>query len=242
MSGSNSSSPAAGKSAAFDQPLGLTVHSLPLPQEAAVADEQRTRSGRWKMLLVMLVCAAPVIASYFMYYVVRPDTRRSYGELIEPQRPIPSVTATDLAGERVSLPTLEGQWLLVSVAGGACDAQCERHLYLQRQLREALGRDKERLDWVWLIPDDAPVRDALKPALAQATVLRVDAAQLAQWLAPARGRQLSDHLYVVDPMGHWMMRFPPTEDVAGASGIRKDLERLMRASAGWDQPGRPAQR
>src|SRR3954468_17255307 len=114
MSGSNTSSPAAAKPAAFDQPLGLTVHSLPQPQEAAVADEQRTRSGRWKMLLVMLVCAAPVIASYLAYYVVRPEGRRSHGELIEPQRPIPSITGTDLSGRRVSLPTLEGQWLLVS--------------------------------------------------------------------------------------------------------------------------------
>jgi hypothetical protein len=239
MSGSNSSSPAA-KPGAFDQPLGLTVHSLPLPQEAALADEQRTRTGRWKMALVALVCAAPVLASYFTYYVVRPEGHRSYGELIEPQRPIPSITGTGLDGRRVSLPTLQGQWLLVSVAGGACDAECERHLFLQRQLREGLGRDKERLDWVWLVTDDAPVRDALQPALAQATVLRVDAAQLAQWLTPAPGHQLADHLYVVDPMGHWMMRFPPTADVAGATKMRKDLERLLRASASWDQPGRPA--
>ncbi|HET8746572.1 MAG TPA: hypothetical protein VFM98_13275, partial [Ramlibacter sp.] len=130
----------------LDQPLGLTVHSLPQPQEAALADAQRTRSGRWKMLLVALVCAAPVIASYFMYYVVRPEGRRSYGELIEPQRPIPSIFGTDLSGRRVSLPTLQGQWLLVSVAGGACDEGCERHLYLQRQLREALAaRGREPL-------------------------------------------------------------------------------------------------
>jgi hypothetical protein len=238
MSGSNSSSPAVAKPAAFDQPLGLTVHSLPLPQEAAMADAQRTRSGRWKMLMVMLVCAAPVIASYFMYYVVRPDTRRSYGELIEPQRPMPILTATDLAGKAVSLPALQDQWLLVSVAGGACDAACERHLYLQRQLRESLGKDKGRIDWVWLVTDQVPLRDALRPALKEATVLRVDAAKLAQWLAPARGHQLVDHLYLVDPMGHWMMRFPPTQDAAGATGIRKDLERLMRASAGWDRAGR----
>ena len=223
----------------FDQPLGLTVHSLPLPQEAALADAQRTRTGRWKMLLVALVCAAPVIASYLAYYVVRPESRRSYGELIEPQRPMPPIAGTDPAGQRVSLPALQGQWLLVSVAGGACEDACERHLYLQRQLREGLGKDKDRLDWVWLIPDAVPVRDALRPALAQAMVLRVDAAQLAQWLAPAPGHQLAEHLYVVDPMGHWMMRFPPTQDVPGAAKIRKDLERLMRASAGWDQPGRP---
>lgn len=237
MSGSNSSSPAA-KPGVLEQPLGLTVHSLPEPREAGLADEQRTRKGRWNMLVLALVCAAPVIASYFMYYVVRPEGRRNYGELIEPQRPIPSVTGTGLAGKPVPLPTLQGQWLLVSVAGGACDAQCEQHLYLQRQLRESLGKDKERLDWVWLVADGTPVREALKPALEQATVVRVDGAQLAQWLSPAPGRQLADHLYVVDPMGHWMMRFPPGVDQASAARVRKDLERLMRASAGWDKPGR----
>ncbi|HEX7890174.1 MAG TPA: hypothetical protein VF522_12505 [Ramlibacter sp.] len=237
MSGSNSSSPAA-KPGALDQPLGLTVHSLPEPGGAAMADGQRTRTGRWKMLAVMLVCAAPVIASYFMYYVVRPEGRRNYGELIDPQRPMPSVIATDLAGKPVALPSLQGQWLLVSVAGGGCDAPCERHLYLQRQLREGLGKDKDRLDWVWLIPDDAPVRDSLKPALQQATVLRVKGEPLAQWLAPARGHQLPDHLYVIDPMGHWMMRFPAGQDTVSAAKTRKDLERLMRASAGWDKEGR----
>jgi hypothetical protein len=83
------------------------------------------------------------------------------------------------------------------------------------------------------------VREELRPALQQATVLRVDAAKLAGWLSPARGQQLADHLYVVDPMGHWMMRFPAGQDMATAPKVRKDLERLMRASAGWDQAGRP---
>ena len=46
------------------------------------------------MLLVLLVCAAPVIASYFTYYVVRPEGRRNYGELIEPQRPFPPPSPT----------------------------------------------------------------------------------------------------------------------------------------------------
>jgi hypothetical protein len=238
MSGSNISSPAAAERGLFDQPLGLTVHSLPVPQEAALADEVRTSRGRWKMLAVMLVCAAPVVLSYFTYYVVRPEGRRNYGELVEPQRPLPSVTASTLDGKPVPLPTLQGQWLLVSVAGGACDTACEQHLYLQRQLREGLGKDKARLDWVWLVPDNVPVREPLKTAVAQATVLRVDAAQLAQWLSPEPGHALADHLYVVDPMGHWMMRFPAGVDSAAAAKVRRDLERLMRGSAGWDQPGR----
>ncbi len=221
-----------------DQPLGLTVHSMPVPAQIAQAEVQRTRSGRWKMLAVLLICAAPVVASYFTYYVVRPEGRRNFGALIDPQRPLPDVVATTLDGQPVNLRTLKDQWLLISVADAACDALCQRHLYLQRQLREGLGKDKERLDWVWLVSDAAPVAPALQPALKSATVLRVPAAALAQWLQPQEGHALSEHLYLVDPLGNWMMRFPPQLDQQGAYSVKKDLARLMTASAFWDKEGR----
>ncbi len=214
------------------------MHNLPAPDAVLARQARRTRAGRWQMLLLALVCAAPVLASYYSYYVARPEARRSFGELIEPQRPLPTASATDLSGRPVELSTLNGQWLLLSVAGGACDAACENNLYLQRQLREGLGKDKDRLDWVWLVSDDARLPEALLPALGQATVLRVPPAVLADWLAPAAGQTLPEHLYVVDPMGHWMMRFPAGLDKAGAGGAKRDLERLMRASASWDQAGR----
>lgn len=240
MSGSRSSSPG-DTDGVPDEPLGLTIHGLPSPAQAMDADARQTRSGRWKMLAVLAVCAAPVIASYFTYYVVRPEGRRNFGELIEPQRPMPPVTARALDDRPVDLRSLQQQWLLVSVGGGRCDAACERRLYLQRQLRESLGRDKDRLDRVWLIDDGTPPRAELLPALRAegSQVLRVDAAALATWLAPSAGRRIEDHLYVVDPMGHWMLRFPADLDVAAAARAKRDLERLMRGSAGWDQPGRP---
>ncbi len=221
-----------------DQPLGLTVHSMPTLQEAVGGDVRRTKLGRWKMFIVMLICAAPVIASYFTYYVIRPEGRRNYGALIDPQRTVPDLVATSLDGKPVNLSTLKGQWLLISVAGGACDDACQKHLYLQRQVRETLGKEKDRLDWVWLINDSVPVPASIQPALKEATVLRVPPAELAQWLAPAQGQALAAHLYVVDPMGNWMMRFPPGLDNAGAVQAKRDLERLLRASASWDQAGR----
>ena len=223
-----------------DQPLGLTVHSMPTPGQAMALQARRTGSGRWKMLAVLLVCAAPVVASYFTYYVVRPEGRRNFGELIDPQRPLPDLVAVNLGGQGANLKALRGQWLLLSVAGGACDEVCSRHLYLQRQLRESLGKDRDRLDRIWLIPDDAPVPDKLLPTLKGVSVLRVPMAGLSGWLAPASGQQIEAHLYVVDPMGNWMMRFPANLDVASAARAKRDLERLLRASASWDQAGREA--
>jgi hypothetical protein len=218
----------------LDQPLALTVHSLPAPGETA----RRTVRGRWRLFGLLAVCAAPVIASYFTYYVIRPEGRRNYGELVEPQRPLPAVPAATLDGKAGPLSALKGQWLLISVASGSCDPACEQHLYLQRQLRESLGKEKDRMDWVWLVPDQTQVRPALFPALAQATVLRVRDELLQGWLEPAQGHRLEDHLYVVDPLGNLMMRFPASLDTASAAQAKRDLDRLMRASAGWDKPGR----
>jgi hypothetical protein len=190
------------------------------------------------MLAVLLVCASPVIASYFTYYVIRPEGRRNHGELINPQRTLPVMEAVKLNGEKVPLSALKGQWLLVSVADASCNETCQKHLYFQRQLRESLGKEKDRIDWVWLATGDAPIDDKLMPALSQATVLRMSSTQIGEWLQPAAGRQLSDHLYVIDPMGNFMMRFPANMDVAGASKAKRDLNRLLKASSSWDNAGR----
>jgi hypothetical protein len=221
-----------------DHPLDLAVHSQPLAVPLAGDADARTLWGRIKMFIILLVCAAPVVASYLTYYVIRPDSRRSYGELIEPQRPLPPIRVGLLDGREIALPSLKGQWLLLSAAPGACDQRCQRHLYLQRQLRESLGKDKARLDWVWVVTDAAQPDAALQTALKAATVLRMDAAQVTSWLPAEPGRLPEDHLYLVDPMGNLMMRFPAGVNVEAAGKAKRDIERLMRASSSWDLPGR----
>jgi hypothetical protein len=235
MSGSNSS--ARGSGAALPEPLSFSVHSLPSPELGDAA--RRTASGRLKMLLVLAVCAAPVIASYFTYFVIRPEGRSNYSALILPQRPLPAdLPLSDLQGRSVAPRSLQGQWLLVVVAGGACDAACEKKLWLQRQLRETLGREKERVDKLWLVSDDAAPRADTLAAISQGTptqVLRVPPAALAAWLEPAAGQGLADPIYIVDPMGNWMMRSPADPEPAR---LKRDVEKLLRASASWDLPGR----
>jgi hypothetical protein len=220
-----------------DQPLSFTVHAMPVPDASAHAGPN-TVAGRWKMFAVLLVCVAPILASYFTYYVIRPEGRRNFGDLIDPQRPLPAISGRTLEGQVVQLPSLKGQWLLATVSSGACDARCEKNLYFQRQMREALGKEMGRVDRVWFITDDAPVAPGLLPALKGATVLRVPPAALSQWLQPEQGKDLQNHLYVVDPIGNWMMRFPPDMDAASAAKAKRDMDRLLRAAGGWDTEGR----
>jgi len=237
MSGSNSSNPAAATPDA--EPLHLTVHSMPRADVAGDEVARRTALGRAKMLLVLLACAAPVVASYLAFYVLRPEGRSNYATLIEPSRAMPAdLPLTDLDGRAVTAASLRGQWLLVVVGRGACDRDCEQRLYMQRQLREMTGRERDRIDKLWLVTDDAPVAPTLRAALAAepaTQVLRVAPRALQQWLAGAPGESIESHLYVVDPMGQWMMRAPPHADPAK---FKRDIDKLLRASAFWDRPGR----
>jgi hypothetical protein len=189
-------------------------------------------AGRWKLLAVLLVCMAPVVASYFTYYVLRPSGRTNYAQLVTPLRAIPDdLGLRDLAGRPVTSASLKGQWLLVVVAGGACGGDCEKRLYAQRQLRDMLGRDRDRVDNLWLVSDDATVSPSLVAALGPgATVLRASAPGLHAWLGGSE-----EAMFVVDPQGQWMMQAPALPD---PQRFKRDLERLLRASASWDRAGR----
>lgn len=241
MSGSNSSNPAQsvdGSSAAAE-PIQLSVHSMPRLDVASEAVQRRTGSGRWRLLLILLACAAPVIASYFTYYVIRPEGRSNYATLIDPAPEMPAtLTLLDLQGRPVSPGTLRGQWLLVVAGPAACNTDCEKRLFAQRQLREMTGRERDRIDKLWLVTDHAPIKPELLAALAATPatqVLRVPATELGMWLAGAPGESLDSHLYLVDPMGRWMMRAPPQLDPAK---FKRDIDRVLRASSSWDTPGR----
>lgn len=233
MSGSNLSAPASSADA-DPAPLSFSVHSMPSPH---LEEGGRRAAGRLKMLLVLFVCALPVIASYVAYFVIRPEGRSNYATLIQPQRPMPATLGlVDLNGTAVAPASLRGNWTLLVVGGGACDARCEKQLWLIRQLREALGRDKDRVDKLWLVDDAATPKPELLASLAAGTptrVLRVPGDALGEWLAAEGGQSLSAHLYVIDPLGHWMMRTPVDVD---PSRFKRDLERLLRASASWQVP------
>ena len=229
-----------------DQPLSLSVHDL--PDVLAQGELIERQGGRWMVWLVLLVCAAPVILSYLTYYVIRPGAKSVHGDLIEPTRALPDAKAFEVDGRAMNLMDLKGQWLLISVDSGACDKACQERLYIQRQLIVSLGKEQDRVEWVWLIRDQSAVPREIQPGLAQARVLRVSQEALQAWLpvgasqAAVQGSQggasIEDYFYLVDPMGQLMERFKAGADKASATGVKKDLERLLRASSSWDKAGR----
>ena len=185
------------------------------------------RRQRLKLLGILLVCAAPVIASYLAYYVMPPLGRTNFGDLIEPQRTIPNLRLAGADGAAFRFESLRGRWVLLQFDSGRCDPACVDKLYAMRQQRTMTGKDRERVERVWLIGDAAVPADTLAIDYAGTVVLRADPAELAPVFPIESGRRLEDYLYLIDPRGNLMMRFPATGEPAR---IRKDLGRLLKAS------------
>lgn len=182
--------------------------------------------GRWKMLGILLVCATPVFLSYFMYYVVRPDGRTNYGSLLNP---IVDASKLNIKVDEkpATLAALKGKWLMVTVGPSSCDDACAERLYIARQVRETTGREKERIELVWVVTDSGkPLQKILD---AYPTVKRVTAEvdAIGAVLPIENGSNVVSHTYVVDPLGNVIMRFPAKPD---PSKMKKDMSKLLRAS------------
>lgn len=190
---------------------------------------QQKRTGRWKLALVIAICAAPLVASYLTYYVIKPQGRNNYGALIDPrEHPLPDLGGKLLDGKPVTLDAYQGDWLMIQVDSGDCAEACEKKLFALRQLRLMQGKEMERIERVWLITDDKPLSTVLMREYDGTRMVRVNADALKAWLPTEADTRMEDHIYIVDPRGHLMMRFPKNAD---PQKVKNDMSKLLRASA-----------
>jgi len=189
----------------------------------------KKKRGRWMLLLVLLVCASPLIASYFTYYVIKPEKRSNYGTLIDQRaHPVPAMTVTTLDGRPMTLAQFKGKWVMLMTGSGACLEACQKQLFAMRQLRLMQGKEMDRIERVWLITDREPLETLVIREFDGTHMLRADAATVANWLPPAPGTSSNDHIYLIDPLGHLMMRFPQNPE---PRKVYKDIYKLLKASA-----------
>ncbi len=182
-------------------------------------------SARLKLLFLALVCAAPVIGSYLLYYAAPPEgSKKNYGELI-PQVAIAALAPQPGVPVPADLAPVAGKWLLVMVDSGGCGDGCTKKLWQIRQLRLTQGKEMDRIVRVWLVDDDKVPGEALRAEYNGTVILpRARFPELSQ--LPATGTP-RDHLYVIDPIGNLMMRFPAAPDL---NRVKKDLVHLLKVS------------
>jgi hypothetical protein len=184
--------------------------------------ETSRNSGRRSLVILALVCIAPLVASYLFYYVWRPEGARNYGELIAPT-PVPELA--EASADVAPFDALKGKWVMVVVDQGACPEPCQARLWLVRQLRLTQGKEMDRVARVWVVTDEVPP-DPVLLAEHEGMVL-LKPAQIPGLMTLLDAREAADHIFLVDPLGNLMMRFPKDPD---PNRMKKDLIHLLKVS------------
>lgn len=195
--------------------------SAELPIEARNAQ----RKSRRTLVLVAAVCIAPFVLSFALYYFWQPAGRVNYGELIEGVVVPTGTLAAAGEGKPFDFAQLRGRWVFVTIDSGACDNYCQNKLWKMRQVRLTQGKYPERIERVWLLNDEQPVAAPVHKEYEGTWVaLARDSAVVKAF--PSQGAQ-RDHIYLVDPLGNVVLRYPKDAD---PSRMKKDINRLLRVS------------
>jgi hypothetical protein len=192
-----------------------------------------TITPRVKFVLMFVLFALPITASYLMFFFWKPKVTNNYGELIVPVVELPQekfiIADGKDAPQNVLDKGLRGKWLMVTRDSGACDAACTKKLYTMRQARLILSKELDRVVRVVLIDDAISPATQLRQDFAGAAFVK---AEDSAWLAKLP-REATDntngrgYIYAVDPMGNVFMRYKADQDI---KELAADYRRVLKAS------------
>ena len=189
---------------------------IPASQTDLVAINAQTRRGRIQMLLLLLACATPVIASYLTYYVIKPDWgKTNFGALVYP--------AQEFNSAWLDVP-VQGKWtLLIARPAGEC----------QIKVKVAMGRENKRVQLLWINTDGKPVDPEVAKAYDEQVAgfkivaLPSDPKLRTEFEAWLNKEGAGQQIQLIDPSPAKMMYFPVTNSPKEFAFIKKDLEKLL---------------
>lgn len=182
------------------------------------------RAHKQKLLAMMALLLAPVVISYALHYSgYRPGTI-NYGELIEMENF--EGTAVNQFDKTIFRPRdVHGKWTMITVDSGDCDEYCNQKLYKMRQVRLVQNKEMHRVERLWLIDDNAAIKPSMTETYDGTLFVNAKDSDILQSLKPIESQR--KHIYLVDPIGNVMMRFPENAD---PSAMVEDLKRLLHVS------------
>lgn len=199
----------------------------------------KLNKGRITIVLVFLTCALPIAAAFYLYFFNKPEATNNYGTILDPQVSVSTEVFKNINGDNFSMAQVADKWVLVQAISSNCDAVCQNTLYFQRQARASKGKEQGRIARVVFVTDNGPLETMLLRQFPDVHFVRATESQLNSWLPLKQGivgskgsasiGSVCDHVFVVDPLGHVMMRFPPNNTLE-FDKFRKDISRLLWAS------------
>ncbi len=176
----------------------------------------KPRIPPWMALLLI----GPIILAIVMYYAAVSPLQ---GVLLPEPRPLPTGTLSLPDG---ATTRFGGRWSLLYVGQGNCEEACRDTLSRTLQAQQALGTEMVRVQRFFIATSGAPdaeFRAKDDPGLVVVT----DGAISRDSVLAALGEFAEGDVFVADPRGNVMLRFP-----AGTAmkAMHEDLTLLLEAS------------
>ena len=193
------------------------------------------RASRIKLLTIIAIFAVPLILATIYLQMVRMSGGRvgdtSRGQLIQPAVPLTEFSLQKQEGE-FKLDDVRGIWTLLYMPAGECLEKCELQLYYMRQVRLALNQRMDRVQRVVLTESPTQLNADLQAehlGLVVATGTAEEQAALRDQVRAAEAgmEDMTDAIYMIDPLGNVMLRFP--SDLPPKSML-KDIVHLLKVS------------
>lgn len=200
------------------------------PQNSPGEIKKKNNTTLWVMVFLF---GLPYIAAFY-YYFNRADIdliTSNYGTIITPARPIPDFNLTKLDDSEFKLSSLKGKWVLFSIGSSSCKQDCVDNLYKIRQIKKAVGQEYKRITKLFFLKDKTNI-ESFKLLLKDyhgVDVIIPSGNEYNNYLSNFlyKGIELEDSIFIIDPLGNYMMVYPKGAD---ASKMLKDIERLLKVS------------
>jgi hypothetical protein len=177
-----------------------------------MTDNPAKRRGRLQLLAIVAIALASVAGAYLLFQFARSGGlwgTTNKGAFVQPPVTVAELQVHDAAGR----PPEAGVWWLWVVPSAGCDRPCRDALERLRQVHALLNRDAARVRRG--LVNAGPAAAALADEFPRLTLLSGNLAGLAPGV------------YVVDPLGNLVFRYPLSD---AGDPVLDDLKQLLKVS------------
>ena len=189
--------------------------------------ESKILRSRLILLGVALVFIIPILVSWYLVFFSdfkKGDGGTQKGELISPVIPLGEPEVFNLKSKTIE--SINGKWTLLFFVENECNQLCEDKLYQLRQIRLALGKDRDKVDRLLVSKNKQQWSQYTNSFNGQKYIdpTSRDYNRLIKKLNDYVGLDLKA-TYLIDPYGFLMMKYPQDDNPMGTI---KDIERLIK--------------
>lgn len=181
------------------------------------------RRNRFTLLALLGLFFVPILIAMWINYTGQRATPTSqHGELLQPRPDLRALSPRLVDGSRYHWAPQTRMWRIAVAPPAGCGQACDKLAGQLDTVWRLFGRNADHVEILWLCPAGACAAPEALPAAGLRVVAHNPALRAKLPRAVATD---GVPVYVIDPYGYVVLRYPPGFDPAG---LRADLAKLLK--------------